>query len=119
MAATPELPDGYVLEIARKAKLIFVKILTEAGDLAANGSAALAGGYAIYDRIETDEAHRRRGLGGVVMRTLEGLASAQGVRGGLLVATEDGRALYERLGWRLLSPYTSVVIPGVANTANS
>jgi GNAT superfamily N-acetyltransferase len=118
MVGSPELPSSYTVQIADGAKLISVKILTEAGDLAANGSAALVNDCAIYDRIETDEAHRRRGLGGVVMRTLEGRASTHVARKGLLVATEAGRALYERLGWSVVSPYVSAVIPGVANTAS-
>jgi hypothetical protein len=28
----------------------------------------------------------------------------------VLVATEDGRALYSTLGWTVLSPYSTVVI---------
>jgi hypothetical protein len=52
------------------------------------------------------------------MRTLEGRASTHVARKGLLVATEAGRALYERLGWSVVSPYVSAVIPGVANTAS-
>lgn len=112
MSGATQAPDGYKLEVVEGPALISVKILTRAGDLAANGHAALVNGHAIYDRIETNEAHRRRGLGRVVMKALESLASARGVHKGVLVATEDGRALYEQLGWRLNSPYTSAVIPG-------
>ncbi|MDC7340105.1 GNAT family N-acetyltransferase [Streptomyces lydicus] len=52
------------------------------------------------DRVRTDEAHRRRGLGDFVMRTLVDSAVADGAVLGVLGATAAGRALYETLGWK-------------------
>ena len=71
---------------------------------------ALYGTYAIIDQVATDAAHRRKGLGSVVMHHLSQHAVAQGANTGVLVATEDVLALYRRLGWELHSPVTAAVI---------
>lgn len=81
----------------------------ERGAVAARGSVLLVDGFAIFDRIETDAAHRRRGLGSAIMARLAAVAAAEGATHGLLVATPDGRALYETMGWRLHSPYSTAV----------
>jgi hypothetical protein len=33
----------------------------------------------------------------------------------LLVATEAGKSLYETLGWRMISPYATAVLPTDVN----
>lgn len=115
-AARAALPAGYVLETLAEERggdgRVFVVMIRDArGAPAASGRAGQIGDMLIYDQIETDAAHRRRGLGRIVMKTLE--SSADGAQGRqLLVATEDGRALYTRLGWSILSPYTTAIIPG-------
>ncbi|WP_460653924.1 GNAT family N-acetyltransferase [Kribbella endophytica] len=73
------------------------------GVVAARGQVAVWGTYATFDQIVTEPAYRRRGLGSVVMQTLSNAATQQGARTGVLVATDDGRALYTRLGWELVS----------------
>ncbi|MEU8915735.1 GNAT family N-acetyltransferase [Streptomyces nigrescens] len=86
--------------------------------LAASGRAALTTGargscpapYApsvVFDMIGTQPAHQRRGLGRAVMAALAGRAVERGARQGVLVASPDGRALYEAMGWRLRSPVTA------------
>ncbi|MFJ3954437.1 GNAT family N-acetyltransferase [Streptomyces libani] len=86
--------------------------------LAASGRAALTTGapgsspapYApsvVFDMIGTEPAHQRRGLGRAVMTALAGRAVERGARQGVLVASPDGRALYEAMGWRLRSPVTA------------
>ncbi|MGW2009169.1 GNAT family N-acetyltransferase [Streptomyces nigrescens] len=86
--------------------------------LAASGRAALTTGapgsspapYApsvVFDMIGTEPAHQRRGLGRAVMAALAGRAVERGARQGVLVASPDGRALYEAMGWRLRSPVTA------------
>jgi predicted GNAT family acetyltransferase len=50
--------------------------------------------------VVTEEAHRRRGLGGLVMRTLADRALEEGAALGVLGAIDAGRALYETLGWK-------------------
>jgi hypothetical protein len=48
------------------------------------------------------------------MKALEAIARKAGATQGVLVATSDGRALYEALGWQLHSLYTTAVIPGAS-----
>jgi GNAT superfamily N-acetyltransferase len=89
-----------------------VRIAAPDGTLAASGHLALGDRRAIYDRIVTEPAHQRRGLGRAVMQALQALGRAHGRREGVLVATDAGRALYESLGWHLHSPWAGAVIPG-------
>ena len=73
------------------------------GRLAARGSVSVVGEHAVYDRIGTENRFRRRGLGSYVMRALTAGVLEDDVTTGLLMASADGRALYEFLGWRHLS----------------
>lgn len=66
---------------------------------AARGQAAVVREDTVFDRIETAPAHRRRGLGSVVMAALAEGVVTLGARDGVLVASPDGRALYTSLGW--------------------
>jgi GNAT superfamily N-acetyltransferase len=109
------LEPGYVLDVADALALTGraqVRVLAPDGALAASGHVALGERRAIYDRIVTEPAHQRRGLGSAVMRALQALAHANGRQAGVLVATAQGRALYESLGWRLHAPWATAVIPG-------
>jgi GNAT superfamily N-acetyltransferase len=108
------LHEGYVLDIREDISVPIVRILTTTGEVAAIGRIAFVGDYGIYDRIETHESHRRRKLGSIIMKTLEAVAAARGIHKGLLVATREGRSLYETLGWQLHSLYTTAEIPGPA-----
>ena len=67
----------------------------------------------VFDRIETAPSHRRKGLGMAVMHAL-GSARRLASNPQLLVATEDGRALYARLGWTVITPVATAVIPDLA-----
>jgi GNAT superfamily N-acetyltransferase len=62
------------------------------------------------NQIETHEAHRRRGLGSLIMHALRENAASHGVHHGVLVATADGRALYTTLGWQLHSLFTTAIV---------
>ncbi|WP_434995045.1 GNAT family N-acetyltransferase [Arthrobacter sp. Ld5] len=73
------------------------------GELAARGSVVAVGDYAVYDRIITEESYRRRGLGSFVMRALTAGVLEDDVTTGLLMASADGRALYEFLDWEHLA----------------
>ncbi|ADJ42093.1 hypothetical protein AMES_0265 [Amycolatopsis mediterranei S699] len=75
---------------------------------AARGRIAVAGGVAVFDKIETEPARRRRGLGRVVMHRL---GEAAGARSSALLASEAGRGLYRALGWRVVSDVVPAHVP--------
>lgn len=108
---SPALPAGYQLDIDRRTSVPVVKVLTAHGQEAAIGRIVLVNDFAIYDRIATHPEHQRRGIGTVIMKALEDIATENDITRGVLVATSAGRALYETLGWQLYSPYTTAVIP--------
>lgn len=111
------LPPGYALALVPDPQLPQVAIASVSapdGARAAEGRLVMVGDHAIFDRIATDEAHRRRGLGRAVMGALHARAHALGARHGLLSATRAGHALYRTLGWRVQAPYASAVIEGDA-----
>ncbi len=104
----PLLPPGYSLAVGLDGSTTVATITALDGNCAASGRAADYDGYRVYDQIVTEPEHLRRGLGRAVMAALE--PSRDKVP--LLVATEAGRSLYMALGWRVVAPYTSAVLPG-------
>lgn len=110
-AAAPccTLPAGYRLERSAQGPVWTVAIL-RGGDVAASGYAIAAAGVFVYDRIAVAPAHRRRGLGRCLMQALGSTHRAPDPQ--ILVATDEGRALYRALGWQVLSPFATAVIPG-------
>jgi len=111
------LPPGYALQVTddgARTRRAHVLVIAHDGTLAASGHLALDDQLAIYDRIVTEPAHQRRGLGRTVMQALQTLSHRHGRHGGVLVATPEGRRLYETLGWRMHAPWASGVIPGEA-----
>ncbi|MEU9861015.1 GNAT family N-acetyltransferase [Streptomyces sp. NPDC047971] len=107
--ARPPAPEGYARTTETRDGVIRVRIVAPDGTLAASGRLAPTGATAVADRIETHPEHRRRGLGGNVMRTLEAAGAQAGAETGVLSATRDGLALYDSLGWRHEGPLTGVV----------
>ncbi|RZK88909.1 MAG: N-acetyltransferase [Methylobacterium sp.] len=103
------LPPGYRAATERTAMTVHVRLWSEQGALAASGYAGETDDAFVYDRIVTAPEHRRRGLGAAVMRLPH---AARRNTGGteLLVATDEGRALYTELGWRTISPYSTASI---------
>ena len=81
------------------------------GSLAARGVLGIHGTTAVYDQIVTEAPFGRRGLGSAIMAELGRCALRRGVTECLLVATSDGKALYERLGWTLRSDIVSIISP--------
>ncbi|GAA3798512.1 GNAT family N-acetyltransferase [Streptomyces phyllanthi] len=115
MTATPEpapAPPGYRLRTWSRGGVTRVAVAAPDGSWAARGQLAPTGWTAVVDQIETSPAHRRRGLGTLVMRTLTRVAAEQGVETGVLAGTPEGRALYESLGWRVEAPLTSAKFTG-------
>lgn len=107
---TQSLPQGYRMELHHAGPVTRACVIAPDGGLAASGCAAETADAFIYDRIETAQDHRRKGLGVAVMTALatarKSVASPQ-----LLVATADGRSLYAKLGWTVLAPFAAAVIP--------
>jgi hypothetical protein len=104
------LHAGYTLRVEVEDRVICARVIASDGSLAASGFAAEHEGTFVYDRISTEAAHRRRGLGTHVMA---GLATARRDPRcqQVLVSTPEGRALYESLGWRVRSPFSTAGIP--------
>jgi GNAT superfamily N-acetyltransferase len=113
-SAAPGTPAGYRLRSWARGGVTRVMLTAEDGSLAARGQLAVTGRTAVADQIETAPLHRRRGLGSVVMRTLQHAAAAQGARTAVLAGTPAGRGLYESLGWRVEAPLTSAKYLGGA-----
>lgn len=109
-AGNASLDRAYKLESAQNNSVFTIRILTQTGELAASGHLVLVDGLAVYDRIKTESKHRRKGLAMYLMKELEKIALSKGVFNNFLVATEEGKSLYEFLGWQLYSLYTTIVI---------
>lgn len=74
------------------------------GAVAARGQVAVVGRDAVFDKIETDAAFRRRGLGRTIVLALTSWAVSRGADTGMLLASEQGRELYRAAGWRDVAP---------------
>ncbi|MET9627943.1 GNAT family N-acetyltransferase [Lentzea sp. NPDC006480] len=96
-----DVPAGYAVEV-RRTPVIGVRILKD-GEEAASGLMAVVGEDAVAHRIGTEDAHRRRGLGSVVMGVLAREAVQDGAKTGLLFSSTEGVHLYRKLGWEKIS----------------
>ncbi|MEV0647870.1 GNAT family N-acetyltransferase [Phytomonospora sp. NPDC050363] len=103
--------DGYTLATAADGPLVRTRVTAPDGTLAATGLMAVAGTDAVAHEIHTEEAHRRRGLGGVVMTALAERAADLGATTGLLIASAAGERLYTSLGWDTLATVMTVRVP--------
>lgn len=106
--ARTEVPSGYTLTSWTAGGVLRVLVRTGAGHFAARGQIAVTGASAVADQIETAPGHQRRGLGSLVMRTLQNAALEAGATTGILVGTPQGQALYGALGWTTRSPMASL-----------
>lgn len=104
---TPDVPDGYRLCSWSRGGVTRVMVAASDGSPAARGQIAPTGTTAVADQIETAPEHRRKGLGNLVMRTLQSAAVRQGAHTGVLAGTPAGRGLYEALGWEVVALLTS------------
>jgi GNAT superfamily N-acetyltransferase len=111
MARSVTPPAGYVAAVEVEHGAYVIRFADATGQTAAIGRVVLNRGSAVFDRIETLEPHRRRGLGTALMFALDALAEQAGASERLLVATEAGRELYISLGWLVLAPYSTAVLP--------
>lgn len=105
------LNNDYMLEFSEYNSTFVVNIVTKAGEIASTGRVVLVDDLAIYDRISTENNHKRKGLATFLMKELEKIALSKGISNNFLVATEEGKSLYQSLGWEIYSLYSSIVIP--------
>jgi GNAT superfamily N-acetyltransferase len=110
MQGAVTLPAGYTTTLAIEHGAYVVCIVDRAGVMAATGRITVDAGTVVFDRIETMEAHRRRGLASFVMMALDRLAIQAGASERLLVATGEGARLYLHLGWQHLAPFSTAVL---------
>jgi GNAT superfamily N-acetyltransferase len=101
------LPSPYAVTVSGDGPVWDVAVSC-AGAPAARGRVAVASGVAVFDQIETQPEHRRRGLGRVVMHQL---SAAAGAESSALLASEAGRGLYGALGWRVVSEVVPAHVP--------
>lgn len=105
------LTEGYHLEFSEYNTTFVVRIVAENGEQASIGRVSLIDDVAVYDRIVTEINHQRKGLASFLLKELEKIALSKGFANNLLVATEEGKLLYENLGWKEYALHTSIVIP--------
>jgi len=103
-------PPGYRLHVSSYGRCFTATILAEDDTVAASGHAAEHGRAFVFDRISTHPEHRRRGLGKTLMAALGAMRTSAHANN-VLVATAQGRALYESIGWKMISVFSTIVIP--------
>jgi GNAT superfamily N-acetyltransferase len=96
--------DGLHPSLEVTGSAVRLRVVDEAGSLAASGQLGVVDGCAVPDRIEVQPAFRRRGLGAAMMTALVDTAVGAGADRGLLMASTEGRALYTSLGWTTHGP---------------
>ncbi|HYH76515.1 MAG TPA: GNAT family N-acetyltransferase, partial [Arthrobacter sp.] len=74
-------------------------VVRSGDDVAASGRVFVVGDTAVFDKIVTEPAFQRRGLGSFIMKALAAQAFEHDVESGLLLASRDGQKLYSHLGW--------------------
>jgi GNAT superfamily N-acetyltransferase len=88
----------------------------DAGSVVGTAVATISGAVAWIGTIWVASTARRRGLGLALTEATIDAAEAAGCRTLLLVATESGRPLYERLGFSVQTSYVTMEAPGLAAT---
>jgi GNAT superfamily N-acetyltransferase len=83
------------------------------GSVVGTGVATVNGPVAWVGTIWVARDHRRRGLGRALTDAVVDIATAEGARTLLLVATDRGRPLYERSGFEVQTWYRTFEAPGL------
>lgn len=86
-----------------------IEARTTSGRLAAAGCFSIVGEWAVFDQILVEPEYRRNGLGSSLVRQLAIEAVYAGSVYAVLVATDEGRTLYNRLGWTCVSTIISII----------
>lgn len=104
--AGADLPDGFIVRV-EPGECQQYRLYDADGTEAAAARLTVLGHFATIDSVDTEPAYRRRGLASALTQRMAADARAQGAGVGLLVATDAGLKVYERLGWTLLAPWTT------------
>ncbi|PXX41431.1 GNAT family N-acetyltransferase [Undibacterium pigrum] len=107
---TVNMPETYSIALTVDGHAVTARVCNQEGKHAATGRMAIHGTHAVFDQIVTEPAHRRRGLANAIMQSLSNHAVSKQAEQGVLVATDEGRALYTTLGWLLASEMTAAVM---------
>jgi len=85
---------------------------TAAGEIAAGGGItviawppspnSLGDRAAFVYNVYTEPAHRRRGLARMILETIHAWCRANGIATGFLNASDEGRTLYESMGYQIV-----------------
>ncbi|WP_327633596.1 GNAT family N-acetyltransferase [Kribbella sp. NBC_00482] len=97
------VPPPYSLELCATPSVVEAQVYGY-GEIAATGRMAVLHTGAVADMIQTDPAHRRRGLARAVMTALAHAARCRSATTAYLAASPEGRGLYKSLGWTTLTP---------------
>ena len=84
-------------------------------DVVATGIGTANGPVGWVGAIFVDSAFRRRGIGQAVTDAVVGALEAAGCRTLVLVASKEGRPMYERMGFELQTEYVTLEAPGTAD----
>ncbi|WP_053067695.1 GNAT family N-acetyltransferase [Muribacter muris] len=103
------VPENVVVDYVRSAEHCRITFKSEQGEIMCRGQVGYYNGFAVFDRINTDLAYRRQGWGSMMMNLLSQEALLNGVKTGLLCASEQGKLLYLSLGWRSIGQYLRIV----------
>lgn len=106
------VPDSYRLTLETEGDLTIARAHYVTGDLAASARLGRTEEIGVFDKVVTDPKHQRRGLGSTLMRALSNHALGLGMSGGLLVGSDEGRALYEHLGWTRVADFPGACSKG-------
>ncbi len=86
--------------------------------VAASGQVYVVDRTAVFDKIVTEPAFQRRGLGSFIMKALAAQALGQDVEDGLLLASLDGQKLYSHLGWKKVCQVLMMSVSGAETGAD-
>lgn len=102
-AESPWLSDDDLALTATEQDGVHYAVVRSGETVAASGRVYVVGDTAVFDKIITEPAFQRRGLGSFIMRALAAQAFEHDVQIGLLLASLDGQKLYSHLGWNTIS----------------
>lgn len=88
------------------------------GEVVGTGVATVNGPVAWIGTIWVDRDHRRRGLGEALTNAVADISAEQAARTLVLVATDRGRRLYERLGFEVQTWYRTFEAPGLCGATH-